>query len=101
MYSRFAASVNSGGATGASLAVPGTVLRVAVTDWVFWAMSLKGTRACLWSQGGNAGEIGRFLSDPARMRLRSSFDGQPPDIARTGASPGGAPGARVRGRRAA
>src|SRR2546423_15414987 len=52
MYSRFAASVNSGGATGASLAVPGTVARVAVTDCVFWAMSFEGTRACRRSQAG-------------------------------------------------
>src|SRR6267143_608253 len=38
MYSRLAGWVNSSGVTGASFAVPGTVLRAAVLDWVFWAM---------------------------------------------------------------
>src|SRR5438067_115724 len=36
MYSRRA--VKPVGATGSSLAVPGTVAREAVVDWVFWAM---------------------------------------------------------------
>src|SRR5205823_6001077 len=38
MYSRRLGSVKSCGATGSSLAVPGTVAREAVVDWVFWAM---------------------------------------------------------------
>ena len=38
MYSRFAGCVKSSGVTGASLAVPGVVARLAVVDWVFWAM---------------------------------------------------------------
>src|SRR5436305_3680119 len=62
MYSRFAASVNSGGATGASLAVPGTVARVAVTDCVFWAMSFEGTRACRRSQAGECRDDSAVLA---------------------------------------
>ena len=37
MYSRLLV-VKRAGATGFSFAVPGTVLREAVADWVFWAM---------------------------------------------------------------
>src|SRR2546429_6758591 len=80
MYSRFAASVNSGGATGASLAVPGTVARVAVTDCVFWAMSFEGTRACRRSQAGecrgdSAGPtaIPRECVTPTLMLTRRTF----------------------------
>src|SRR5262249_7065415 len=41
MYSRLAGWVKSGGATGSSLAVPGTVARAAVVDWVFCGMRLS------------------------------------------------------------